>query len=151
MKYQKEMEVNKGHILTAWVILDAYMGGKFENQFEMDMRANGMDELEIKKIIMNTKLLKIPRKEWTTKDVSILAQIISYIFFHLCRRQDELDKCLYEIDKRAKKEVIQNIMADDDYFTYRKAGKELKRIIEYVWKEDREYQMVFDGDTIRVI
>lgn len=142
------MQLNKGHILTAWVILGAYMD--FEKQFEMDMRIAKMEEIQIKKILMNIKLMQVPRKEWTTKDVWILQQIVSYIFFQLVHHKDELDNCLLNLELLAKKEVTKGIMQKDDYFRYRRNGFQLKQMTEYLIEKDDAYQLIYDNEVFLI-
>lgn len=142
------MELNKGHILTAWVILDEYMD--FEKQFEMDMRLAKMEEIQIKKILMNIKLLQVPRKEWTTKDVWILQQIVSYIFFQLVHHKDDLDNCLLNLELLAKKELTKGIMQKDDYFRYRRNGFQLKQMTEYLIEKDDAYQLIYNNEVFLI-
>ncbi len=142
------MELNKGHILTAWVILDEYMD--FEKQFEMDMRLAKMEEIKIKKILMNIKLLQVPRKEWTTKDVWILQQIVSYIFFQLVHHKDDLDNCLLNLELLAKKELTKGIMQKDDYFRYRRNGFQLKQMTEYLIEKDDAYQLIYNNEVFLI-
>jgi len=142
------MELNKGHIQTAWVILDEYMD--FEKQFEMDMRLAKMEEIQIKKILMNIKLLQVPRKEWTTKDVWILQQIVSYIFFQLVHHKNELDNCLLNLELLAKKEMKKGIMEKDDYFRYRRNGFQLKQMTEYLIQKDDAYQLIYDNEVFLI-
>jgi len=143
------MEVNKGHILCGWCILEEYMRG-FDIAFERDMRANNMDETQIKKILMNVELLKVPRKDWTTKDELILANIISYVLFQVAHRLDELDECFKELDKRSKKEVLENKMSNESYFLYRRAQFELKKIAQFCWDKNAKFEIVYENETFRV-
>ena len=143
------MELNKGHILTAWVILGAYMD--FEKEFERDMRVAKMDETQIKKILMNIKLMAIPRKEWTTKDVWILQQIVSYIFFQLVHHKDDLDECLRELEVRAKRELVTGIMKKDDYFIYRRNGFQLKKMCEYLIEKDDVYELIYNDEIFTMV
>lgn len=138
------MELNKGHILSAWIILGAYMD--FEKQFEIDMRIANIDEILIKKIMMNIKLLKVPRKEWTTKDVWILQQIVSYVLFQLVHHKDDLDDCLRNLDILSKKELSAGKMAKDDYFLYRRNGFQLKKMTEYLIEKDDAYQLIYNNE-----
>lgn len=142
------MELNKGHILTAWVILDEYMD--FEKQFEMDMRLAKMEEIQIKKILMNIKLLQVPRKEWTTKDVWILQQIVSYIFFQLVHHKQDLDHCLLKLELLCKKEMKKGIMEKEDYFRYRRNGFQLKQMTEYLIEKDDAYQLIYDNEVFLI-
>lgn len=142
------MELNKGHILTAWVILDEYMD--FEKQFEMDMRLAKMEEIQIKKILMNIKLLQVPRKEWTTKDVWILQQIVSYIFFQLVHHKQDLDNCLINLELLTKKEMKKGIMEKDDYFRYRRNGFQLKQMTEYLIEKDDAYQLIYYNEVFLI-
>ncbi len=143
------MEVNKGHILCGWCILDEYMKG-FNTAFERDMRANNMDETQIKKILMNVELLKFKRKEWTTKDVLILANIISYVLFQVAHRLDELDECFKELDKRGKKEVLEKTMSSETYFLYRRTQFELKKLANFCWDKNAEFELIYENETFRI-
>ena len=137
-------EIHKGHILTGWVFLEAFM--KFETEFEADMKRAGMDEMEIKRTILNVKLMKIPRKEWTTNDDQIKAHIITYVIYLLSHNMERLDKIISEVDKRAKAEVIAKTMHTDEYMTYRRTQFELRRIIQYCWTKRPYCELTFQTD-----
>jgi hypothetical protein len=143
------MEVNKGHILCGWCILDEYMKG-FKTAFERDMRANNMDDIQIKKILMNVDLLKVPRKDWTTKDDLILANIISYVLYQVAHRLDDLDECFKELDKRGKKEVLEKTMSSESYFLYRRTQFELKKLAQFCWDKNAEFEIIYENESFRI-
>lgn len=143
------MELHKGHIMTAWVILDSYMN--FKKDFETDMRANNMDEIVIKKILINIDLMKIPFKKWTTKDHYILIQVISYVFFKLAHMKNDLDECIRQLEIRSKREKRDGIMPLEDYMNYRRTNFELQKATEYLIKKDAEYQIFFNDEVFTII
>lgn len=143
------MEVNKGHILCGWCILDEYMQG-FSAAFERDMRANQMDDTQIKKILMNVELLKVPRKDWTTKDHLVLANIISYVLYQVAHRLDDLDECFKELEKRSKREVLEQKMSNESYFLYRRAQFELKKLAQFCWDKNAKFEIVCENEAFRI-
>jgi len=95
--------------------------------------------------------MNVPRKEWTTKDVWILQQIVSYVFFQLVHHKDDLDECLRELEIRAKKEMVTGIMKKDDYFMYRRNGFQLKKMTEYLIEKDDQYQLIYNNEIFTMM
>lgn len=142
-------EIQKQHILAGWAFVSGCID--FDKKFEEDMRRVGMDEIDIRKILLNVRLLEIPRKEWTTTNEWYISNIISYIIFYLAHNQDVMDKIMYEMDKRSKAEVATNEMTSEGYMRYRKTQFELKRIVQYAWKKRSDCEMTFaENGTITI-
>lgn len=138
------MLFEKQHLITAWVVLDAIMD--FKGNFKTDMELNNMDPLEIRKVLLCCDLMNHPSQHWTTKDERILRIFISYVFFQLVHNKEQLDECVYEVDKRAKKEQRQSIMAMDDYIRYRRNFFELTKMVEMLIAKDDAYQILLLDD-----
>lgn len=148
-RYHIMYEIHKGHILTGWVFLDAIMD--FDKKFAEDMERAGMEEEDIKKILLNVRLMRIPRKEWTTKNEWYISNIISYVIFYLGHNQNHLEKIMTEIEKRSKAELNTNVMTSDEYMTYRRTQFELRRIIQYAWDKRSDCDMSFsENGTITI-
>ena len=137
------MEINKGHVITAAIILNSHFN--FKKQFETDMRAANMDESHIKQILMNVELIAIPK--WTTNDVWILQQLVSYILWQLVKNKSELDECLTQLEIRAKRDWRNGTIKKDEYMTYRRNNFQLKRMTEYLIEKDADYLLNFNNDV----
>ena len=143
------MELNKGHLLVAWVILDSCM--KFDEAFERDMRVNKMEEMTIQKILLNIKLMKMPFKKFTTTDDYILSNIYSYVFFQLVHHREWLNECMAELEKRMKRERLTGVMADDEYFNFRRTNFELERLVDFVVTKNDFVTMVRKDEQTFII
>jgi hypothetical protein len=142
-------EIQKQHILAGWAFVSGCID--FDKKFAEDMERAGMDETDIRKILLNVRLLDIPRKNWTTTNEWHLSCIISYIIFYLAHNQDVMDKILYEMDKRSKAEVSTNELTSEGYMRYRKTQFELKRIVKYAWDKRSDCEMTFsENGTITI-
>jgi hypothetical protein len=147
-----KMYFEKQHLITSWVILETIMD--FKAKFKTDMILNNMDATLIRKIILSCELIEFTRgkPEWNTKDESIIAQIVSYVFFQLCHHKQELDECLCEIDRRAHQEQKTGVMTMKEYVLHRRTFFELKRTIDILTERgDITHKMTFlDNKRIEI-
>ena len=131
------MELNKAHLMVGFTILDSVMNNEgfssayFKNCLERDMRTQLIDDITIKKVLLNVELMSLCLKKFTTTDDFVLCIILSYMFFQLAHRRNELEICMAELEKRMKKEKKVGDMTTDEYFFFRRTNFELIKMVDY--------------------
>lgn len=127
------MEINKGHLAVAWLIIDAHI--RFKERFREALKPH-YDEAFIQKMMITSDLLNTPHKTFFSKDEQIIATLIGYVFWclvHLIR--ENLETTLETLQRIMKSKVDRGELSNDSYIKYRRTNRELKTILDYVAKK----------------
>ena len=132
--------LTKKHLTTLYVFLDAYTS--LLKDMEKDIKR--FDNINHSKLLLFVKLLNTPNTKWVSRDEETLSNIISYMLWATLQRMDEFNECLYQLEKRAKKELATGEMSKSYYLEHRKTHFELKKLLEALMRVETA-TMTFDN------
>lgn len=113
--------------------------------FELTLRSFNMEEREIKKRMLFFKLMETTNPKWTTNEFPVIVDCVNYIFNMSFKYRVEINQCLFEIDKRMKK--------DDNYMWNRRNLFTVRKILDNITNGTGDYIIDFedwDGHFVNI-